>query len=158
MFGGEYAVRRASHHRAMTEHALVPSVAPELVLVAVAMRVLRDPVLALDVTNETLATSGVSDGLTVAVQLLGRVIAAADRTQRVSAVERRRQGRTDVACLGPRGRMEVTRLASLVLRLPDDVMHAIRGLERNAPPLGRRVNLACSGLVVGIEEHEHHER
>lgn len=97
-------------------------------LLVVAVRVLRDPILALDAAADAMTTAGRSGraGSVEALEHLGRVIDAALREERVPAIERRRNRELFVASV-------------------------VRRLEREAPTLERLARIAASRPVVGVE-------
>ncbi len=131
---------------------------PTLVLV-VARRVLRDPVLSLDATNEALAAQPADGDGVAALECLGRVVEAAQRDGRIPSVERRRhRAGLDVVRIGPELRAELhalgaSRLArgAEPLALDDDVMRVVARLEREAPPMQALRAIASSGLVVAAQ-------
>lgn len=122
-------------------------------LSVVAVRVLRDPILALDAAAEAMAAAGRAGeaGSVEALECLGRVVDAALREEHVPAIERRRNRAVTVARLGPELRSELHALGSVRLDLDEQVMRVVRRLEREAPTLQRLARVAASGLVVGVE-------
>ena len=129
-----------------------------LVLVA-ALRVLRDPVLALDASNEALATQSAGADDVAALVCLGRVVEVAGPDGRVPSVERRR-ARTglDIVRVGPGMRNELRTLGACRLArggerfaLSEDVMRIVARLERDAPTIQVLGSIASSGLVVALQ-------
>lgn len=119
-------------------------------LLVVAVRVLRDPILALDAAAEAMAAAGRA-GEAGSVEALERVVDAALREEHVPAIERRRNREVTVARLGPELRAELHAFGSVRLDLDEQVMRVVRRLEREAPTLERLARVAASGLVVGVE-------
>ena len=122
-------------------------------LLVVAVRVLRDPILALDAAAEAMAAAGRAReaGSVDALEHLGRVIDDALREERVPTIERRRNREVVVARLGPEVKAELHALGSARLDLEEQVMSVARRLECEAPTLERLARVAASGLVVGVE-------
>ncbi len=122
-------------------------------LLVVSVRVLRDPVLALDAAAEAMAAADRSRdvGSVEALEHLERVVDAALREGRVPAVERRRNREAVAARLGPELRNELHALGSARLELDEQVMSVVRRLERDAPTLERLARVVASELVVGVE-------
>jgi len=137
----------------MSEHVLDSADDRLSLLLVVAARVLRDPILALDAATEAMAAAGRAGeaGSVEALKHLGCVVEAALREERVPAVERRRNREAVVARLGPELRAELKALGLVRLDLEEPVMSVIRRLEREAPTLERLARVAPSELVVGVE-------
>ncbi len=150
---GDRSVRTYIDDVCVSERVLDPSDDCFTMLLVVAVRVLRDPVLALDAATEALAAAmrDEADGL-IALERLAQVIDAALDHGRVHAVERRRNRHGDTTRLTPEMRAEIHSLASVRLDLDDDVMRVIQRLERQAPSLGALRGIVGSGLVVGVED------
>ena len=74
----------------MSERVLDVTDERRTLALVVAQRVLRDPVPALDASNEALATQAAVTGDVAALECLGRVVEAARHDGRVPSVERRR--------------------------------------------------------------------
>jgi hypothetical protein len=143
----------------MPERVLDSSDEPRTLVLVVALRVLRDPVLALDASNEALATQAAGADDVAALECLRRVVEVAARDGRVPSVERRRH-RTglDVARVGPEMRNELRALGTCRLArggepsaLSDDVMRIVARLERDAPTIQVLREIASSGLVVALQ-------
>ena len=130
---------------------------PTLVLVA-SLRILRDPVLSLDATNEALAARPAEANDVAALECLGRVVEAAQRDGRIASVERRRHKLSlELVQVGPELHAELHALgASRLARgaepraLDDDVIQVVARLEREAPPMQALRAIASSGLVVAM--------
>ena len=143
----------------MSERVLDSSDERRTLVLVVALRVLRDPVLALDASNETLVTPSAGADDLAALACLGRVVEAAARDGRVPSVERRRQ-RTGlhVVRVGQEMRSELHALGACRLSrggepfaLSDDVMRIVARLEREAPTIQALRAIASSELVVALE-------
>jgi hypothetical protein len=143
----------------MSERVLDSSDERRTLVLVVALRVLRDPVLALDASNEALATPSAGADDMAALECLGRVVEVAGRDGRVPSVERRRQ-RTglDVVRVGQEMRNELHALGACRLArggepfaLAEDVMRIVSRLEREAPTIQALRAIASSGLVVALE-------
>lgn len=143
----------------MAERVLDSSDERRTLVLVVALRVLRDPVLALDASNEALATQSAGADDVAALECLGRVVEMAGRDGRVPSVERRRQ-RTglDIVRLGPELRGELHALSACRLArgaepfaLAEDVMGIVARLEREAPTIQVLGSIASSGLVVALQ-------
>ena len=150
----------------MSECVLDSSDDRRTLVLVVALRVLRDPVLALDASNEALATQSAGAGDVPALQCLGRVVEVAGRDGRVPSVERRRH-RTglDVVRVGPDLRGELRTLGTCRLAgggepfaLAEDVMRIVARLERDAPTIQVLGSIASSGLVVALQTQEATDR
>lgn len=143
----------------MSERVLDSSDEQRTLVLVVSLRVLRDPVLALDASNEALAAQPAGADDATALLGLGRVVAAAQRDGRVASVERRRhRTRLDVVQVGPVLRAELHALGACRLArgtepfaLAEDVIRIVARLERDAPPVQRIAAIASSGLVVALE-------
>ncbi len=142
----------------MSEHVLDSSDERRTLVLVVALRVLRDPVLALDATNEALAAQQSGADHLAALECLGRVVEAARRDGRVPSIERRRhRTRLELVQVGPALRAELHALGSCRLArgaepfaLADDVMRIVAQLEREAPTIQTLGSIASSGLVVAL--------
>jgi hypothetical protein len=152
-------VRSGADDVFMSERVLDSSDDQRTLVLVISLRVLRDPVLALDASNEALAAQPVGADAATALECLGRVIVAAQRDGRVASVERRRH-RTglDVVQVGPVLRAELHALGACRLArdaepfaLAEDVMRIVARLEREAPPIQRLASIAPSGLVVATQ-------
>ena len=128
-----------------------------LVLV-VALRILRDPVLALDACNEALAAEPAGADDAAALECLGRVVEVARRDGRVPSVERRRhRAGLDVVRLDPALRAELHALGRCRLArgtepfaFAEDVLRIAARLEREAPTILVLDSIASSGLVMAL--------
>lgn len=143
----------------MSDRVLDSSDEQHTLMLVVSMRVLRDPVLALDASNEALAARPAGADDAAALECLGRVVEMAQRDDRIPSVERRRH-RTglDVVRVDPAMRAELHALGACrlargaePLALAEDVMRVVARLERDAPPIQRLGSIASSGLVVALE-------
>jgi hypothetical protein len=143
----------------MSERVLDSSDERRTLVLVVALRVLRDPMLALDASNEALATRSAGADDVAALECLGRVVETAGRDGRVPSVERRRH-RTglDVVRVGPEMRGELHALSACRLArgaerfaLADDVMRIVARLEREAPTIQALGSIGSSGLVVALQ-------
>lgn len=144
---------------AMSERVLDSSDDQRTLVLVVSLRVLRDPLPALDASNEALALRPPGSGDVSALECLGRVVAAAQRDGRVPSTQRLRRGTTDVVRVDPAMRAELhaiaaSRLASGSerLALADDVMRVAARLEREAPPVWRLAAIMPSALVAAEVE------
>jgi hypothetical protein len=129
--------------------------AQSTLLLVVSLRAMRDPVLALDVTRETLAALPPQTDDIGALVCLEGVIAAAQRDDRIGSVERRRRTsapeikRLDAALLAELhalGRATLARGAE-PLAFAEDVVSTAHRIEREAPSLAQLHAIAPSGLV-----------
>lgn len=143
----------------MSDRVLDSSDDRRTLVLVVASRVLRDPVLALDASNEALAAQPAGADDVAALERLGRVVAVAGRDGRVPSVERRRH-RTglDIVRVGPEMRAELHALGACrpargaePFALADDVMRTVARLEREAPTIRALGSIASSGLVVALQ-------
>ncbi len=142
----------------MPERVLDSSDDQRTLVLVVSLRVLRDPVLALDAGNEALAARPAGADDAVALECLGRVAEMAQRDGRIPSVERRRQ-RTglDVVHVDHALRAELHALGACrlarraePLALSDEVICIVARLERDAPTIQRLAWIAASGLVVAL--------
>jgi len=140
----------------MPERVLDSSDERRTFVLVVALRVLRDPVLALAASHEALVTQSAGADDVAALKCLGRVVEMPGRDGRVPPVERRRH-RTglDIVRVGPEMRSELHALSACGLArgaepfaLAEDVMRSVARLEREAPTIQARGSIASSGLVV----------
>ena len=128
----------------MSERVLDSSDQQRTLVLVISLRVLRDPVLALDASNEALAAQPMGADAATALECLGRVIAAAQRDVRVASVERSRH-RTglDVVQVGPVLRAEAARAPGLPF---GPRRRAVR--TRRGRAAAQAVNLArCAGVA-----------
>jgi hypothetical protein len=125
-------------------------------IVAVLLRVVHDPVLAFDLTTESLAAARVTwpqtpDADDRLALLLGSIapVILADAAARgeVPATERSRGRRPPVQTLTARQQRELTMLAEARLELPSDAQAAAEALARSAPPAHVLARLRGSRLV-----------
>jgi hypothetical protein len=152
-------VRSAAQDVLMPERLLDSSDERRTLVLVVALRVLRDPVLALDASNEALATSSAVADDAGALECLGRVVEVAGRDRRIPSVERRRQGvQSDIVRVGPELRNELHALGACRLArggepfaLGEDVMRIVARLERDAPNIRVLGSIASSRLVVALQ-------
>ena len=142
----------------MSECVLDSSDDRRTLVLVVALRVLRDPVLALDASNEALATQPAGADDAAALECLGRVLEVARRDGRVPSIERRRhRAGLDVVRVGPALRAELHALGGCRLArgaepfaLAEDVTRVAARLEREAPTIQPLGSIASSGLVVAL--------
>jgi hypothetical protein len=139
----------------MLERVVDSSDDQSALLLVVSLRAMRDPVLALDVTLEAIATLPRETDDVAALVCLEGVIAAARRDGRIGSVERRRRTSAleittiDAALLAELhalGRATLARGAE-PLALTDDVVSTAHRIEREAPSLEQLRAIAPSGLV-----------
>ena len=155
---GRGFVRSAVEDVLMSERVLDSSDERRTLVLVVALRVLRDPVLALDASNEALATESAGADDVAALECLGRLVEVAGRDGRVPSVERRRHRLgLDTVRVGPEMRSELHALGSCRLArggepfaLAEDVMRIVARLERDAPTIQVLDTIASSGLVVAL--------
>ena len=143
----------------MSERVLDSSDERRTLVLVVALRVLRDPVLALDASNEALAAQPAGADHVAALECLGKVVEVARHDGRVPSVERRRH-RTglDLVQVDPTLRAELHALGACRLArgaepfaLAEDVMRIVARLEREAPTIQTLGSIASSGLVVALQ-------
>ena len=132
-------------------------------LVAIVLRTVHDPALALDLTTETLAAAGTRwdepvagerglvDVIGLAADLLGRAV----ERRRVPATERRRHGLAPYRLTVEQQR-ELVALSEHPLDLPAEVREAAEALARGAPPPAALRELRRSDLVEAdpLPDHE----
>lgn len=142
----------------MSECVLDSSDDRRTLVLVVAVRVLRDPVLALDASNEALAAQPAGADDAAALECLRRVVDVARRDGCVPSVERRRhRAGLDVVRVGPALRAELHALGGCRLArgaepsaLAEDVMRIVARLEREAPTIQSLGSIASSGLVIAL--------
>ena len=144
----------------MSERVLDSSDERRTLVLVVALRVLRDPVLALDASNEALATRRPLRMTWPRSSASGKSSRRLGRDGRVPSVERRRH-RTglDIVQVGPELRAELHALGACrlarggePLALAEEVMRIVARLERDAPTIQVLGSIASSGLVVALAD------
>lgn len=127
-------------------------------VMALLLRVLRDPLLAYDVTAETLAIARLDwnqapegdEALAWLIEIGVRVIEAAAQRGIVPSAERRRGGQTSMRPLGVCDQREIIALSEAVIELPASASEAAAALARAAPPPSLLADLRSSDLVEAV--------
>ena len=122
---------------------------------ATMLRVVRDPVLAHDLSTEVLATARYAwvvlpsddDALGELLEIGVRVLSDAATTGRIPAVERRRHREPPSQRLTVAQQHEIVKLADQVLELPPAALAVAAELARTAPPPHAIHSMKPSGLV-----------
>ena len=132
-------------------------------LVAILLRTVHDPALALDLATETLAAAGTrweeppagERGLVDVIGLAAGILARAVERRRVPATERRRYGLAPYRLTVDQQR-ELVALSEHPLDLPAEARQAAEALARGAPPPSALRELRRSDLVEAdpLPDHE----
>jgi hypothetical protein len=134
-------------------------------LVAIVLRTVRDPAVALDLATETLAAartlwddpSAGERGLVDVIGLAARILARAVERGRVPATERRRYGLAPYRLTLDQQR-ELVALSEHPLDLAAEPRQAAEALARSAPPPSALRELRCSDLVEADPLPDHERR